>query len=136
MILEITFHDNDFTQFIEDFFKMTYMDKYLILSLRTKHYRSKKDEESLQKYYDISVENDDLLDDLYKDGDKPTEEHINKFIELFKESLLLYLSEIRPDNIEYLTNELSIKNVKSVKSKWRNGEVVYWFADFHSFVTM
>ncbi len=65
MILEITFHDNDFTQFIEDFFKMTYMDKYLILALRTKHYRSKKDEES-----------------LYKDGDKPTEEHINTLTNL------------------------------------------------------
>lgn len=134
MILKITFNDNDFTQYIEDFLNETHMDKRLIAYKLLDPY--KDDTERVQEYYEISSSNDKILDDLYNDGDNIKEEHIKAFIKLFKDAFIIYLKEKCLDSISYLEKNLEVSNIEAVKSKWENGEVVYWFVSFGKYIVM
>lgn len=134
MILKITFHDNDFTQYIENFLDEMHMDKRLIAYKLLDPY--KDDTERVQEYYEISSNNDKILDDLYNDGDNIKEEHIKAFIKLFKDAFIIYLNENCLDSISYLEKNLEVNSIEAVKSKWENSEVVYWFVDYHKYITM
>lgn len=131
MILEITIHDNDFTNIIEEFLDQYHMDARMMINLLKDPYK-----DDHKKYYEISTECDKILDDIYNDFGKLTEEHINNYIDLIKRCLLAYTEKEYSAEYGYVNHNLSIKNVKSVKSKWQNAEVVYWFVGFRKYITM
>lgn len=134
MILRISFGDNDFTQFIEEFLDEYRRSVYVIALSIMKKYDKDKD---LQEYVHTSIYIDELMARLYGE-DKRKKDDIQEFIELFKEAFLFWLSNNNncKESMDYLINNLTVINIRSVKSEWRNMEVVYWFTDYRKYITM
>lgn len=80
----------------------------------------------------------DVLDLIEKVKIKPTSSNKDDLASILKRALLYWIStnERTKDAYDYLKDNIEISYVKAVKSKWENGEVVYWFIDYNKYITM
>lgn len=130
MILKLTFNDNDFTQYIEDFLQRSHNDFRVIVMQYT---RDRYDND-----IEFSLKMRDVLDLIEKVKIKPTSSNKDDLAGILKRALLYWIStnERTKDTYDYLKDNIEISYVKAVKSKWENGEVVYWFIDYNKYITM
>lgn len=130
MILKLTFNDNDFTQYIEEFLQGSHNDFRMILMQYTRD-RYDNDIEFAHKMQD-------MLDFIERVEFKPTPSNKRDLAGMLKRALLYWVStnERIKDAYDYLKDNIEISYVKAVKSKWENGEVVYWFIDYNKYITM
>lgn len=87
---------------------------------------------------DFSLKMRDVLDLIEKVKIKPTSSNKDDLAGILKRALLYWIStnERAKDAYDYLKDNIEISYVKAVKSKWENGEVVYWFIDYNKYITM
>lgn len=132
MILRISFNDNDFTQVIEEFLDDCHCDRMCMMMTLSSKYK-----DDVQQYVQKSKEIMDLGFEL-NSMDRYNSDQIDKFIKIFRESFLYWISTKKQfeDSESYLKQTLNISCVSNVKSKWHNGEVVYWFTSFGKYITM
>lgn len=130
VILKLTFNDNDFTQYIEDFLQGSHNDFRVILMQYT---RDRYDND-----IEFPLKMRDVLDLIEKVKIKPTSSNKDDLANILKRALLYWIStnERTKDAYDYLKDNIEISYVKAVKSKWENGEAVYWFIDYNKCITM
>lgn len=130
VILKLTFNDNDFTQYIEDFLQRSHNDFRVIVM---QYARDRYDND-----IEFSLKMRDVLDLIEKVKIKPTPSNKDDLANILKRALLYWIStnERTKDAYDYLKDNIKISYVKAVKSKWENGEVVYWFIDYNKYITM
>lgn len=130
VILKLTFNDNDFTQYIEDFLQRSHNDFRVIVM---QYARDRYDND-----IEFSLKMRDVLDLIEKVKIKPTSSNKDDLANILKRALLYWVStnERTKDAYDYLKDNIEISYVKVVKSKWENGEVVYWFIDYNKYITM
>lgn len=87
---------------------------------------------------EFSLKMRDVLDLIEKVKIKPTPSNKDDLANMLKRALLYWIStnERTKDAYDYLKDNIEISYVKAVKSKWENGEVVYWFIDYNKYITM
>lgn len=130
VILKLTFNDNDFTQYIEDFLQRSHNDFRVIVM---QYARDRYDND-----IEFSLKMRDVLDLIENVKIKPTPSNKDDLANILKRALLYWIStnERTKDAYDYLKDNIEISYVKAVKSKWENGEVVYWFIDYNKYITM
>lgn len=130
VILKLTFNDNDFTQYIEDFLQRSHNDFRVIVM---QYARDRYDND-----IEFSLKMRDVLDLIEKVKIRPTPSNKDDLAGILKRALLYWIStnERTKDAYDYLKDNIEISYVKAVKSKWENGEVVYWFIDYNKYITM
>lgn len=136
MILKLTFNDNDFTRHIEEFLDKCYTDPYIMMWELLEPYKNGRESIPIEEYCELSENYRSILNAFYEDDDKPTKEHKEAFIQLIKKCFIQGFENRELHALDYLKEHFEVTEVNSVKSKWQNGEVVYWFVSFHSYVTM
>lgn len=130
MIIKATFNDNDFTDYLEQFFDEFYVNLYLCLD----ELEQKSKEEFNKKWFE--------LDNIYKrTGEKVgtlTKNEISYFLDSVKQSIITYLKNLKlePSTITYLAEELKVKCVKQISDTCKNNEVVYYFTMHHKCISM
>lgn len=130
VILKLTFNDNDFTQYIEDFLQRSHNDFRVIVM---QYARDRYDND-----IEFSLKMRDVLDLIENVKIKSTPSNKDDLANILKRALLYWVStnERTKDTYDYLKDNIEISYVKAVKSKWENGEVVYWFIDYNKYITM
>ena len=117
MIIRVTFEDNDFMDFLEEYFKydfLTYREKRLITDITP---------EGLKEWKEIKIASDTLLKKLLYD--EPTDKNALK--NFLTEDLKYYIQNKGGDSVDYLLKNLDIQILDKVGSQWENGEVLYYF---------
>ena len=135
MIIRATFKDNDFTQYLEEFFKYFLLNvgdikkKYLLRDEDKNTTKEKLTEakDNLVKFKEVSILIDEFRADLTDKGiEELDKETVKKYTNLVKEAILYYLeSRFDKDDYKYLKKELLVALRRRLEPKWENGEVVY-----------
>lgn len=126
MIIRVTFEDNDFMDFLEEYFKydfLTYREKRLITDITP---------EGLKKWKEIKITSDTLLKKLLYD--EPIDKHTLK--NFLTEDLNYYIQNKGGDSVNYLLKNLDIQILDKVGSQWENGEVLYYFCAQAKYIIM
>lgn len=133
MILKITFGDNDFTQVIEEFLDKVYVDRGGAIQYIIDKYKE-ADRDLYYKKINELMEFTFYLNQKWSED--ITKEDMLKYIEYLKDNLGYYFEQHENENKDYLMKHLKITPVKTVASKWQNGEVLYWFTSYRKYITM
>lgn len=126
MIIRVTFEDNDFMDFLEEYFKydfLTYREKRLITDMTP---------EGLKEWKKIKITSDTLLKKLLYD--EPIDKHT--FKNFLTEDLNYYIQNKGGDSVNYLLKNLNIQILDKVGSQWENGEVLYYFCAQAKYIIM
>ena len=126
MIIRVTFEDNDFMDFLEEYFKydfLTYREKRLITDITP---------EGLKEWKEIKIASDTLLKKLLYD--EPIDKHTLK--NFLTEDLNYYIQNKGEDSVNYLLKNLDIQILDKVGSQWENGEVLYYFCAQAKYIIM
>ena len=132
MILKATFKDNDFTEVLEDFFEQPL---FLGILYCLNKWKDNTDSEILKKYRDTQIEMQAYLH-IIQDEKQFTPNKRGRFITILRDSIKDWLKDNYPDDYNYLSNNLHIEFVTSIKDKWQNDEVVYYFPTADKYITM
>ena len=111
MIIRATVRDNDYTQYIERFFKQFWRNCFYILD----------DNVSIEEI----IKHDELRDLLNPNVvEIPNNMQKNIVIKNVKEKLSQYLTKV---GVSEIVDDLNVEIVDCYKNIWENGEVVYYF---------
>lgn len=127
MIIKTTFSDNDYTQILEEYWDNFWFKNY---------YNVVKDIEDPNKYKDIRIDMEELLEKVFYNEDTVTVKEMQRFENYIKESILLYIKEFHSDEYDYLKEQLFVNIRLSIRDKNENGEVVYYFLKQKKYITM
>lgn len=130
MIIRATVNDNDYKEVLEKFFSK---GLYLMLCYVKK---GLTDSEQDMKLY---VRYSTLIDKYYKmiqDEKIFNVNDANDLCFMLKDAFNKYLEEKDFEAKEYLKENLDISIVDSVKDKWENGEVLYFFPMHDKYIIM
>lgn len=126
MIIRTTFNDNDYTDYLEEYWNdFMFKNYYAEVDL----YKHKDDYDSLLKYRNLYIEYHDLLDKIILDKKDITEEDLKHFKDLIKRSIIAFIKYECLDSIKYLEDNLKIDIVNKVDDTWENREVIYYFLE-------
>lgn len=126
MIIRVTFEDNDFMDFLEEYFKydfLTYREKRLITNITP---------EGLKEWKEIKITSDSLLKKLLYD-ELTNKDTLKNFL---TEDLNYYIQNKGGDSVDYLLKNLNIQILDKVGSQWENGEVLYYFCAQAKYIIM
>lgn len=124
MIIRTTFNDNDYTDYLEEYWNdFMFKNYYAEVDL----YKHKDDYDSLLKYRNLYIEYHDLLDKIILDKKDITEEDLKHFKDLIKRSIIAFIKYECLDSIKYLEDNLKIDIVNKVDDTWENREVILFF---------
>lgn len=127
IIIRATYHDNDYTHLIENYF-----EKFLF-----KNYYTKINDLQPEEYRVQRIESEELLTNaVYK---TLTEEEKQKFIKYIKEGLALYIHYNKADincSVDYVEENLDVTIIESLTPDNENGEVVYYILACQKYLTL
>lgn len=124
MIIKLTVHDNDFSDWLVSYAKQMF------------YYRRNTKPVSEMTIEEKAAEVDRILahDDIFKmvnpnTDEKITNEKATKIIKYIREEFEVFLinKKVGESTREYLLRELTITIQKSFTDRWENGEAIYWF---------
>jgi hypothetical protein len=124
MIIKLTVHDNDFSDWLVSYAKQMF------------YYRRNTKPVSEMTSEEKAAEVDRILahDDIFKmvnpnTDEKITNEKATKIIKYIREEFEAFLinKKVGKSTREYLLRELTITIQKSFTDRWENGEAIYWF---------
>lgn len=125
MIFKITIQDNDFTQHLENMcerckthllWDMPKPENFEFLSAQTQC-----------EFYQRDFKFKDWCNVNCLDSNKLNSDEIKLLEERVKSNILAYLKKYHQKDYWYFEKHLKVKFLKSFKSKWENGESVYYF---------
>lgn len=130
MILKITINnDNDYTSYIEDFLNNYNCDLWeIVMSILNIYVKD------TCTYITTYRELDDFLSSL-KYRHTYTKKEKDQLANYIKRAFIRYLAD-DINTTAYVRDGLKISYVKSVRDRWQNGEVVYFFTSYRKYITM
>lgn len=125
MIIRVSFNDNDFGSYFEEFFRQF---KFVNYYENVRQLRDKDDEKSLREYRDKKIDMEELYEKVFYKPDDLTSSEKRRFSKYVKESILAYLSSrVDEDVLHYLDINISVTLRKTYIDEWENGETIYYF---------
>lgn len=130
MIIRATVQDNDYKEVLEKFFSK---GLYLMLCYVKNGLTDSEQDVTLYVRYSKLI---DKYCKVIQDEKILTYEDSNDLIFMLKDAFYKYLDENNFEAKDYLKENLDISIVDSVKDKWENGEVLYFFPMHNKYVIM
>ena len=130
MIIRFTVNDNDYKEVIEKFFNK---GLYLMLGYVKKGLTDSEHDMTLYVRYSTLI---DKYCKMIQDGKPFIINDANDLVFMLKDAFSKYLDEINFEAKDYLKENLDISIVDSVKDKWENGEVLYFFPMHDKYIIM
>lgn len=130
MIIRATFHDNDFQNVLEGFFNK---GLYLMLCHIKNGLTDSNEDTMLYVRYSTLIDKYCKMIQDEKIFSKDTQQD---FVNMLGEAFDKYIEQNYSDNAEYLKENLELEIINSVKDKWENGEVLYFFPMHEKYVIM
>lgn len=135
MIIKVTLNDNDFTQFIESYFKRFAFDNYY-------YYINKVYKNDTQKWVSLHIDMENKMQKAFYKQNEMDKNDYTIFKQYIRQGLAAYIY----DNISSITNyseksiynDLQIDFVDAIYDKDilnGNGEVVFYILQQHKYVT-
>lgn len=116
MIIRLTVKDNDFSEVLEN-----YLSRFFI---------------NIEKTQDLTIDNSLDIMKMHKKINAMlnpnmdytlTLEDKEFLIQQVKDSFAYWCGSRYPDDVDYLTKNLQVSILDSMRDKWENGEACYWF---------
>lgn len=130
MIIRFTVNDNDYKEVIEKFFNK---GLYLMLGYVKKGLTDSEHDMTLYVRYSTLI---DKYCKMIQDGKVFIINDANDLVFMLKDAFSKYLDEINFEAKDYLKENLDISIVDSVRDKWENGEVLYFFPMHDKYIIM
>ena len=130
MIIRATVNDNDYKEILEKFFSK---GLYLMLCYVKNGLTDSEQDVTLYVRYSKLI---DKHCKMIQDGKIFTYEDSNDLVLMLKDAFYKYLDENNFEAKDYLKENLDISIVDSVKDKWENGEVLYFFPMHDKYIIM
>lgn len=130
MIIRATVQDNDYKEVLEKFFSK---GLYLMLCYVKNGLTDSEQDVTLYVRYSKLI---DKYCKVIQDEKILTYEDSNDLVLMLKEAFYKYLDENNFEAKDYLKENLDISIVDSVKDKWENGEVLYFFPMHEKYIIM
>ena len=130
MIIRATVQDNDYKEVLEKFFSK---GLYLMLCYVKKGLTDSEQDTTLYVRYSKLI---DKYCKVIQDEKILTYEDSNDLVLMLKDAFYKYIDENNFEAKDYLKENLDISIVDSVKDKWENGEVLYFFPMHEKYIIM
>lgn len=130
MIIRATVQDNDYKEVLEKFFSK---GLYLMLCYVKNGLTDSEQDVTLYVRYSKLI---DKYCKVIQDEKILTYEDSNDLVLMLKDAFYKYLDENNFEAKDYLKENLDISIVDSVKDKWENGEVLYFFPMHDKYIIM
>lgn len=130
MIIRATVQDNDYKEVLEKFFSK---GLYLMLCYVKNGLTDSEQDVTLYVRYSKLI---DKYCKVIQDEKILTYEDSNDLVLMLKDAFYKYLDENNFEAKDYLKENLDISIVDSVKDKWENGEVLYFFPMHEKYIIM
>lgn len=130
MIIKATFHDNDYKNVLEGFFSK---GLYLMLCYIKEGLSESKEDTVLYVRYSNTIDKYCKMIQDEKIFEKHTQQDL---LNMLGDAFNKYIDEMHSDNAKYLKENLELEIIDSVKDKWENGEVLYFFPMHSKYIIM
>lgn len=137
MIIKVTLNDNDFTHFIEQYFKCFTFDTYY-------YYIDREYKSNAQDWVPLKVAMEDMLNKAFYNQDKLDKNEYQIFKQYIRQGLAAYIydkcsidTQVNFDE-SFIYNNLQIDFVDAIYDKDilnGNGEVVFYILQQHKYLT-